>query len=334
MASNLAALLSGERFNPYMMMGQSLTQTAPAMAQFDNPWASVAATGLSSLLGGALMGYGADYANKQDIAGNQRYLQAMRSLDVGLPQGLEAGMTDTDPEVRKLSSGLADALLKSDLASKADASKRMTDYKFDLSKMQEQSGLDLARQLEIEKKRAELKPNNAAANLPAAMTAQLAKSKSVIDEALNIAKDLDGVKSWTDLQSIKRFSGLDRQGVGLELKNLADRFARARTGAAMNASEVKLYNDLVGGDITAGPGQVANLLKKLADAESRTAVSELGFVDTLNKSGISGLSESLRAPFDMPPTVSNIPPGAVPTGKSTRDGRPIYLVDGVMGVFD
>lgn len=134
-------------------------------------------------------------------------------------------------------------------------------------------------------------------NIPAANLTQLSKSKGVVDEANVLAKKLElAGQSWGTIQAAKAFSGLDKDAIGLEIKNLADRLARARTGAAMNQSEVKLYGQIVGGDVTASPKQIAKLLKKLAEAESRISQSEIGLFEALDQGGMG----AMKSQFDIP----------------------------------
>lgn len=130
--------------------------------------------------------------------------------------------------------------------------------------------------------------------ISAGMMDQMAKSKAVIEEAKLLAQEIDQIgPSWADLTASKFFSGMDKNGVGLALKNAADKLARARTGAAMNDSEIQLYNQLLGGDLTASPPQVAKLLRKLAQAESRMTQSQLDFYDKASS------PKEMRALFDF-----------------------------------
>lgn len=147
-------------------------------------------------------------------------------------------------------------------------------------------------------------------DLPPTVAYDLAKSKGVIDEANQIANALDASgKSWADLKTSQVFSGLDKDGIALSLKNLADRLARARTGAAINVTEQKLYEDLVGGDLTADPKQVANLLRKLAQAESRMGNSMVSFFESTKKGGLGSV---FNQPNTLPSQIgenNSIPPG-------------------------
>lgn len=169
------------------------------------------------------------------------------------------------------------------------------------------SPMDMEAEAEAKKVAARLQAERAAmgnrVDLTPTQVQELTKSKVVIDEANVIASKLDSSgKSWTDLQTQKAFSGADKDGIAQALKNLADRFARARTGAAMNNAETKLYNELVSGDLTAEPAQVANLLRKLAEAESRAAQSQVGFAYTAQRGDRDAILDSFKT--ETPPEIS------------------------------
>lgn len=107
---------------------------------------------------------------------------------------------------------------------------------------------------------------------------------SAISEARDLATTLTNSKTtWAGLRAAKNFSGLDQEGIGLRFKDLADVLGRARSGAALNANEEKLYRDLVGGDYTASPAQVTNLLNKLSDTLERMGTKEFDAIKKMNK---------------------------------------------------
>lgn len=136
----------------------------------------------------------------------------------------------------------------------------------------------------------------APAEIPSAMIPKVAASNAVIEEAKTVSDRLATLDSWTGYKAAQAFGGLDKDGIALELKNLADRFARARTGAAMNKEETELYQKLVGGDLTVDPKQASKLLRKLADAEGRMLTSELNTVTTLQQQGPAGIIHGLSKP--------------------------------------
>ena len=120
-------------------------------------------------------------------------------------------------------------------------------------------------------------------DIPSAMVGEYQKRYEFNQEARDIARELRAIgPSWSNIQASKMFSGMDDEGIGLSIKNLADKLARARSGAALNKSEEALYQQLVGGDITAGPERISFLLNKLADTDSRMAANSLKF---MKKSG-------------------------------------------------
>jgi hypothetical protein len=99
---------------------------------------------------------------------------------------------------------------------------------------------------------------------------ELGKSFATIQEADTVAKMLENSnQGWGEYQLMKMFGAADKKGVGVAMKNLVDRLARARTGAQLNKEEEKLYDELVGGDISVDPKHAAKLLRKLAEAEGR-----------------------------------------------------------------
>jgi hypothetical protein len=137
----------------------------------------------------------------------------------------------------------------------------------------------------------------ASIEVPAAMKSSLAQSSVVIDEAKNIANALETEgTTWADLQAGKTFAGADKAEIGQSLKILADRLGRARSGAALNSTEVKLYQGLVSGDLSASPSQVAFLLRKLADSEQKGVEKQLSFVQKINKG---------ENPFELSPSLSS-----------------------------
>lgn len=123
---------------------------------------------------------------------------------------------------------------------------------------------------------------------------ELRKSYSVIQEADALAGLLDSSKAgWLDYQIMKKFGAADKDGIALQVKNLADRLSRARTGAALNASEERLYTRLVGGDISVDPKQAAQLLRKLSEAESRIMNASLDFAEQLKSGGTPAIKANL-----------------------------------------
>lgn len=129
--------------------------------------------------------------------------------------------------------------------------------------------------------------------LPPSMIPALADSKALIDEARGVAEQLGSVKSWSDLQKMQAFSGLDTDGINARISNLADQVLRSRSGAAAPDSEKAALRKIVAGDFTAGPTQAARLLNKFADAEARSVVSQVDFANKLGGGGIEEIKTSL-----------------------------------------
>jgi hypothetical protein len=112
-------------------------------------------------------------------------------------------------------------------------------------------------------------------DLSAATAADAGERRSLIDESRTVASELEKVGSWAELRKTRTFAGMDDDGIAAHMKNLSDRLARARTGAAMNKNEEALYDRLTGGSLDVAPQQAANLLRKLASAEARILSSKL-----------------------------------------------------------
>jgi hypothetical protein len=127
----------------------------------------------------------------------------------------------------------------------------------------------------------------------AAAADELRKSYAVVQEADTVADMLDKSDlGWGDYQLMRRVGAADKDGLGVAIKNLADRLTRARTGAALNKNEEALYSKMVGGDITVEPKQAAKLLRKLAASESRYLQSSMDFAD-IYKEGVPALRSQL-----------------------------------------
>lgn len=293
-------------------------------------------------LAGLLTGYGMKSANQsayKDYSSILRPLQGQSDF-VGPPteeQALHGYLSETAPEGWTPKIGKSDLVLASLMqeAQREQEAKKL-ERQYDMEKLLAGKGVAISpdgteltpipglaeaeAQASALKKSSEIKAEREAkgaiADLPPVVQTELGKSKAVVDEARSIASALEeSGKSWTDLQTQKAFSGADKDGIALALKNLADKLARARTGAAMSKEEVKLYSDLVGGDLSASPKQVASLLKKLAEAESRTAKSQIDFHTTAQ----SGNPDALKGAFDM--QMPTPPPGYELTGKKDSSGN-------------
>lgn len=140
---------------------------------------------------------------------------------------------------------------------------------------------------------------------------QLALSGAFAQSAVRVADVLDkSGLNWAKLRLAKNFSAFDKTGVGLAMADLADRLTRARTGAALNANEQKLYDFLVGGDLTTTPEQASKLMRILAAQESEAIIDRATFggrdpgVDLSPYKSISS-KYGLKANGDAPTKVVN-----------------------------
>ena len=310
---NLADALSGERFNPYMLGGQALTQTAPVLANFKNPWASALATGLSSALGGALMGYGQKYNNELDAEGNQKYLNALAGVGLSVPQAVAAGMTDLDPEVRKLSSGLANALLQSDFSGKA----KKQDQDFELQKIREQFGLqEGAKQADTKAQHDfEMQKQDREYQLKAGLEGAKNAGTNPAGAMDFISKQFDDAKNISSLAALMPGSTASNEFAGIQT-NLRTKLQQM-LGREMNTPEQE---------------KLTVALPDWNDTKAQIDAKKARFMDLIKSvsKGGSGLGSALSGGN----TASSIPPDAVPTGRTTLDGKPIYRVNGVEGVFE
>lgn len=282
---------------------------------------------LQGAVGGGLIGYGKDSANESAysdyrkspfLQGSDLYSSEEMPKDWSIKQGqrnsIETYLADQQKNEKELQdlkaeSQMAQILAKEGVIKGPDGGVVPIPGLSDIK-------AENARKVAAAKE----KMKGPLSGIPAATQAQLAKSKSVVDEARVVADDLAQITGWTELQSTKMFSGADQEGVGIALANLADKLARARTGAAMNKEETKLYSKIIGGDLSAGPQQVAKLLKKLADAESRMSKSEMGFFE--------------NPTFDNPQIKNAIPSDAIPIPGKTSGGKQVYNRGGRLWVPD
>jgi hypothetical protein len=369
MVSYLDALLGGYgseqdylRQDPFFGAGAQIATMQ--MPQASNDWEAILGPTLQGVLAGSLTGYGKKRANESayDAYQGNSLLKALNPNIGPVASGDEyAGLMlhdysrDDAPKGWTADVGKRDLLLQALQAqSQIEAAQKQAALQDEITKGLALKGLALTEegvvpvpgyadaQGSIMGTEAGLKAKAEAAakrqygglELPAAMNENLSKSSAVIDEARTLAGLLKSSgTTWSELQASKAFSGMDEEGLALTLSNLADRLSRARTGAAMGPREIELYNKLVGGDLTASPAQVANLLEKLAEAESRTIASQLKFTTKAQRSTPEELIGEFSKPT-APTAVPEVPEGAIPTGKTTKTGQPIYIVNGVEGVFE
>lgn len=135
--------------------------------------------------------------------------------------------------------------------------------------------------------------------LPAATIGEISDSKVIADEATRIASELEkgaganDLKTWIKIQGAKTFSGLDESGVQTELANLADKVLRSRSGSAAPYKEQAKLQQIIAGDFTASPKQMASLLRKFAAAESRGIKSKLELANTLATGSTTAFQKEL-----------------------------------------
>ena len=125
---------------------------------------------------------------------------------------------------------------------------------------------------------------------------KFSEQKSFIEESASIANELNQIDSWTDFRKMRSFSSADKNGLALRLKNLADKLARARSGAALNDAEKKHYDQLISGDLTASPQDASRLLRKLATTEAKYVQDQIKLGQTVQDGGMDSLIEGFNLP--------------------------------------
>ncbi len=319
-----AALPSEEQYlsrDPLYSAGANIGRLP--QQQYDNPWASFLMPVGQGLASGALMNYGREHA--MDTAHND-YIQ-MRSQ---IPDAdFQADPYSTPEDVR--GSILAEALKegrpedwtiqqgRGDLISRSIAAEAVREKELQSAKIRDEllktlqgKGMTidedgqlvpLGNYAKIEadaaamKKKAELGaegPGKIVDKIPAAMFEKFGGSKAVIDEARVIAKNIDGLKtSWTELQAGKRVSGFDKEELNASILNVVDVLGKNRSGASLNSTEEKTYNEIL------------NLMDEISSKrlKSRLSTSKLGLVEAAATKGIAGMKEAFA------PVAETVPPG-------------------------
>lgn len=159
--------------------------------------------------------------------------------------------------------------------------------------------LEKAIRIEAAKKRLEGASDKSKFKLGVEATDRLGKSKAVIDEALYLSNEFyNSPDNKVETQLAFLFPNLDESGRATQLKNLADSLTRAKTGAALNTNEQKVYKELTRGNIISDAKTIANILRKLAESESRLVKSQIDFAYQLQTGGYEGAKEAFDLPID------------------------------------
>lgn len=282
--------------NPFYAAGNTILRTQLPVAQTNSQ--ALLMPFIQGLVGGGLTGYGQRQATEQayqDYSKNP-LLGALGTYGAEMPSGWS-------PDVGRKDLLLETLRQQDEQEIKARQNEIALKYALEnspeniLAKAKAEAQGKAEGEMTIKGK----EPEISIKDLPAEAQNKIYASKAVIDEAREISTELKKIgPSWTELQGSKYFSGLDKKGVGLALSNLADRLARARSGAALNDAEVELYNKLVKGDVTASPSQVANLLEKLANSEIRFNKSVLSTVRASKSGNIEDIFKETSAQTKLP----------------------------------
>lgn len=164
--------------------------------------------------------------------------------------------------------------------------------------------------------------------LPAASVGKIAESKAMIDEARLLATEIEktytgGIKGWAKLQGAKTFSGLDENELMSNVRNLADRGLRSRTGAAAPNDEKKEVTSFIAGDVTADPAKVARFLRRFAASEARAVQSELSLAEQMAKGDVSQFRSELQEAAKYSPTADASKSSVV----TAPDGKTFVFID-------
>lgn len=327
------ALLSSRyqaRENPFGIAAQSLALNAGRIV---NPYGSTgsnAAASIGAALLAGLMGGVARYQTDNDNA--ELAPVAQRLLATSDPAA-QAQMVQEHPRLAGLVAALSAEQNRraAELAQKQQEleigrQSKMLEIPIDVAKENALLGNFEAKQ-KIKGKYDPSAPNidlGMGKGLPAASVGKIAESKAMIDEARLLATEIEktytgGVKGWAKLQGAKTFSGLDENELMSNVRNLADRGLRSRTGAAAPNDEKKEVTSFIAGDITADPVKVARFLRRFAASEARAVQSELSLAEQMAKGDVSQFKSELSEAAKYSPSEigapTSPPPGGSPAPK-------------------
>ena len=112
-------------------------------------------------------------------------------------------------------------------------------------------------------------------NLSPTQATELAQRHEATNLAYSILDELPNISSWADLTATKSFSMFDQYALKSRLQNLGSKILLSRSGKAATDAERTILQQMSQGDFTAGPAQLANILKRFANDESQGAMDEL-----------------------------------------------------------
>lgn len=119
-------------------------------------------------------------------------------------------------------------------------------------------------------------------NIPSPEAQKLAGTYEFVQENLRLASEIERFPDWMTYKATMAASGLDPNALFARILNNKDKLARARTGAVINKDEEVVFQRMLLGDFSAGPQAVANILRKISEAEARGAENKIDVYRSIN----------------------------------------------------
>jgi hypothetical protein len=197
------------------------------------------------------------------------------------------------PEMAKLEAKaqLTRQLNQDLVQAKEESTKRLQDYQTKQVKDRE----TYRRQLELEHPK-----------VPAAIVSQSAKRVTIADNAMQIADDIEKFANWTTYRVGTAFSATDEALLRSRIMKLTAEERLALSGTATNKDERIAIDQMLNGDLTAGPETKAALLRRFAADSKRMAVSNIKGASQNVGSFVKAVEDSLA---NNTPTQFSVPGG-------------------------
>lgn len=129
-----------------------------------------------------------------------------------------------------------------------------------------------------------------------AKTDSLLTEKAVADKADSLAKKLEDSKmTYAEFRLARNFSGFDKLKIDQEATDLADKLLRSRSGQAASVQEQEKLKQMILGDWTSTPEDVAKRIRNFAGMTRDGIRAQLEGAEALKTGGTKGLAESLDA---------------------------------------
>jgi hypothetical protein len=330
-----AAILSSRysmKENPFGIGAMSLAGAIPTLASpFSSPGRNFASTVGASLLA-ALLG---SVAKGQTDSANSLYDKLAKEL---LTAGTPEARSEIIARERRLSSAnMAIELQQREQAAKAAEAQQKAQMDIETAIAKRMGMLPVFE--EETKIRGKYNPAGTKVSVTTGETNPYEMfTKQVLDKAaeetaqrseLTFLSDklkesgADSWETWGKFQLAKNFTYFDKEGIGILVNNNKDLLARLRSGAALNESEIKLYDNMIAGDITGTPQQVARLLDKLVASGARRTKSRMEFGQRLQTGNIASIYEDLDKEITRAQDITPPPrqPGETPEQYEARVRR-------------